>query len=423
MSEMEHTRLIQLARNKIKLTSNVQRVRESSGNYQVDNDPVIELVNKIIDDALQRRASDIHIEPAKIGLRCRIRIDGELKNLHEVLPDELKDFIISRIKVMSGLDIAEHRLPQDGRFIHEAEGRGIDVRVSVVPLINGEKIVMRLLNNTQRYMGINDMEISHENKELLQDLIHAPNGAVIVAGPVNSGKTTTLYAALKEVMSGKENIITIEDPVEYQLEGINQMQVNSRTGFTFASGLRASLRQDSDLIMLGEIRDEETAGIAIRAALTGHLIFTTLHTGSAAEAVFRLLDMGIKGYVLSAAVRGVVAQRLVRRLCPKCRKKIRINRININEKLSDEALKDVEYLYSSAGCNECDGTGYKGRLAIHEIMLMSDELSEALKNDDINLKLVEEVIKNNGMKTLWQNGLEKVIQGETSLDELHRVLG
>lgn len=420
---MEHDRLVQLAKNKIKLTSSVQRVRESSGSYQIDNDPVIELVNKIIDDALHHRASDIHLEPMKNGLCCRIRVDGQLQSLYESLPEELKDFVVSRIKVMGGMDIAEHRVPQDGRFIHEAGGREIDVRVSVIPLINGEKIVMRLLNNTQRYMGLEEMEFSHENKRLLQDLIHAPNGAVIVAGPVNSGKTTTLYAALKEVMSGKENIITIEDPVEYQLEGVNQMQVNSRTGLTFASGLRACLRQDSDLIMLGEIRDEETANIAMRAALTGHLIFTTLHTGSAAEAVFRLLDMGIKGYVLSAAVRGVVAQRLVRRLCPKCRKKIRINRININEKLSDEALKDIEYLYSSAGCNECDGTGYKGRLAIHEIMLMSDELSEALKNDDINLKLVEEVIKNNGMKTLWQNGLEKVIQGETSLDELHRVLG
>ena len=243
------------------------------------------------------------------------------------------------------MDIAEHRIPQDGRFPYNGEA---DIRVSVMPLINGEKVVMRILNDSRKFISLDKLDFLPENKKKFLQLIHSGFGAVIIAGPVNSGKTTTLYATIKELASGKENIVTIEDPVEYQMEGINQLQVNNKTGLTFAEGLRASLRQDSDLIMLGEIRDEETAGIAIRAALTGHLLFTTLHTPTTAEGIFRLLDMGIKGYMIAASVKGIVAQRLVRRLCVNCRKRITIKADSFEGKIWRELLKE-------------DMTGYEAR--------------------------------------------------------------
>lgn len=419
---LEHDRLVHMAMNNLRLSANSRKVHEAATNYNIDNDPVIELVNGIINEAVSRRASDIHFEPVEDGLRCRLRIDGQLQGLHDALPAQLRSFIISRLKVMCSMDIAEHRLPQDGRFIYPTLHGDIDVRVSIIPLISGEKAVLRLLNNSQHFMSVDDIGFSDNNKKIFLDLIHASNGAIIIAGPVNSGKTTTLYAALHELATGNENIMTIEDPVEYHMDGINQLQVNNKTGLTFASGLRASLRQDTDLIMLGETRDEETASMAIRAALTGHLLFTTLHTSSAAEGIFRLLDMGIKGYMLSAAIRGVVAQRLVRRLCPKCRQGYTV------KEGSDTALFLGKYfhngmkLYRSVGCNACDFTGYKGRAAIHEVMLLNDKLGEVIKQEEVSVQDIIDVSRENGMKELWQDGLEKANQGLTSLEELCKVL-
>lgn len=420
---MEHDRLVQAAMNNLRLSSNARHVREPVNTYRTDNDPVIELVSNILNEAVSRRASDIHLEPVADGLRCRFRIDGQLKNFHDPLPDALKDFIISRVKIMCGMDIAEHRLPQDGRFIHFTPAREVDVRVSVIPLINGEKAVLRLLNDSRRFMEIGDIGFSSDAEAMFKKLIHSTNGAVIMAGPVNSGKTTSLYAAIQELTSGKENIMTIEDPVEYQIEGVNQLQVNTKTGMTFAAGLRASLRQDSDLIMLGEIRDEETAAMAIRAAFTGHLIFTTLHTASSAEGIFRLLDMGIKGYMISAAVRGVVAQRLVRRLCSKCRKKIIVRKNSDYGLLLGTHYREGMSVYKAVGCKCCEYTGYHGRVAIHEIMVIDKGLGDVIKKENVDLQSIMDMAKKNGMKDLWQDGIEKVEQGQTSLEELHRVLG
>lgn len=421
---MEYDELIRRAVNNIRLLQRkeIKQVREDRSNYDNENAPVVELVNKIIEEAINKRASDIHLEPEQEGLNCRLRIDGQLNKFHAKIPNELREYIISRIKVISGLDIALHNVPQDGRLPYKFNGEDIDIRVSVLPLINGEKIVMRILNDSRRFVNINQLEFSEENKEKFLKLIHIPFGAVIVAGPVNSGKTTSLYAAIKEIATGKENIITIEDPVEYKIAGVNQMQVNNKTGLTLTEGLRASLRQDSDLIMLGEIRDEETANIAIRAALTGHLLFTTLHTASAAEAIFRLLDMGIKGYMISAAVKGVVAQRLVRRLCPKCRKLDYIKEHSREaEFLGKYFIKGMKH-YLAAGCEECDFTGYRGRLAIQEIMIMNDDLGNLLRQQTIDLTAIRKCIHKNGMKNLFQDALLKVQQGKTTLEEVQRTI-
>lgn len=422
MQILKYDRLLHIAMNNMRLSGNNHSVNEIGNEYSIDSDPLVELVNGIIDEAVSRRASDIHLEPVAGGLRCRVRVDGQLKVLHDTLPDKLRGFIISRIKIMCGMDIAEHRLPQDGRFIHSFSGGNIDVRVSIIPLINGEKAVLRLLNNQQHFIGVNEIGFSEENKEKYCKLIKSSSGAVIIAGPVNSGKTTTLYATLHEVASIKDNVITIEDPVEYHIDGINQLQVNNKTGLTFAAGLRACLRQDSDLIMLGETRDEETASMAIRAALTGHLLFTTIHTASAAEAIFRLLDMGIKGYMLSSAVKGVLCQRLVRRLCPKCRKVFTVTKGSAEALALGRYFHEGMRFYQAAGCSDCDNTGYNGRIAIHEIMLMNDVIGQAIKRDKVDLQTIKAIISRQGMKDLWQDGLEKAGLGLTTLDELYRVL-
>ena len=419
---MKHDALVQKAMNRVRLSqnNNIRRVREEGGNYFTDNAPVVDIVNNIIEEAIARRASDIHFEPVADGIRCRLRIDGQLERLYDTIPQDLQDFIISRIKIMCDMDIAEHRIPQDGRFPYNGEA---DIRVSVMPLINGEKVVMRILNDSRKFISLDKLDFLPENKKKFLQLIHSGFGAVIIAGPVNSGKTTTLYATIKELSSGKENIVTIEDPVEYQMEGINQLQVNNKTGLTFAEGLRASLRQDSDLIMLGEIRDEETAGIAIRAALTGHLLVTTLHTPATAEGIFRLLDMGIKGYMIAASVKGIVAQRLVRRLCVNCRKRITIKADSFEGKIWRELLKEDMTGYEARGCELCNNTGFSGRVPIHEVMIMTDALTRELKRENVDFQSLKREIYSENKSGLWQDGLEKVRLGLTDLTELQRVLG
>jgi len=372
---------------------------------------VIKLVNLILRQAVQERASDVHVEPFERGMRVRYRIDGIL---HEISspPKRLQAAIISRLKIMSNLDIAERRLPQDGRIKSRIAGREIDIRVSTMPTLYGESVVLRLLD---RGAG----SYSLETNGMLEDTLHSmaklstlPHGMVLVTGPTGSGKTTTLYAALQKTYSVARKIITIEDPVEYQFEGINQIQVHPRIGLTFANGLRHILRHDPDIIMVGEIRDAETAEIAIHSALTGHLVFSTLHTNDAAGAITRLLEMEVEPYLVSSSVEAVLAQRLVRTICPACRE----------ECGSFDAENGIGAfpLYHGRGCDECKKTGYRGRTGIFELLILEETLrSMVLKRAPAGA--IREAACTGGMRTLYQDGLIKVRQGVTTLEEVVRV--
>lgn len=387
----------------------------------VTDAPIVALVNHMIDEAIENHASDIHIEPIHEGIRIRMRIDGELFEWQKPLPLPMQAVLTARIKIMSQLDTTEHRLPQDGRISYKYKSEAVDIRVSTMPVMDGEKIVLRLLNGSRQLMKIAELDFSPRNEALFQRWSHMPYGLITACGPVNSGKTTSLYAALSELNTIRKNIVTIEDPIEYSLAGVNQIQVNSKINLTFAKGLRSTLRQDPDIIMVGEIRDEETAEIAIRAALTGRLLFTTLHTGDAVGAIFRLLDMGIVPYLLSASLIGIVAQRLVRRLCPACRKAYFV------EEGSAEAIQLGKYfrpgikLYQAIGCDACNCTGYKGRIAIHELLPITDALRTAIiKRQD--LPAFRELAVESGMVSLFEDGIEKSIAGLTTLQEVRRII-
>ncbi|HIE10416.1 MAG TPA: type II/IV secretion system protein [Kiritimatiellae bacterium] len=382
---------------------------------------VVKFVNQIIWEAYQDRATDIHLEPMETELRIRYRIDGVL---HEApVPAQLKRFqsaIISRIKVMANMDIAEKRLPQDGRISLRIKGEEIDVRVSTMPTVYGESVSLRLLMRSSGLLGMDRLGLSRKDEAVLQRLIHKPHGILLVTGPTGSGKTTSLYAWLHTINSVDKRIITIEDPIEYEMEGVNQIQVRPEIGLTFAIGLRHILRQDPDVIMVGEIRDRETADIAIRAALTGHLVFSTLHTNDAAGAITRLLDMGIEPYLVASSVEGLVAQRLVRKLCLKCRRAAQVNEAflrNIGfplERLADGTI------YEAVGCEDCRMTGYWGRTGIYEILVLGDDIrrlivarasANEIKNEALHL----------GMHTLRLDGWDKVLAGTTTIAEVLRV--
>jgi type IV pilus assembly protein PilB len=340
-----------------------------------DDAPVIKLVNMLIEEALKRRASDIHVEPLEHKFRIRYRIDGVL---HEIQgpPKRLQGSIISRLKIMAGMDIAEKRLPQDGRIKLAMENKELDLRVSTLPAIHGESVVMRILDKSSFMVGLEDMGFLPENRRDFERLINLPNGMILVTGPTGSGKTTTLYATLSHINQKERKVITIEDPVEYQLDGINQVQVKPQINLTFASGLRSMLRQAPDIIMVGEIRDLETAEIAVQSALTGHLIFSTLHTNDAAGAIMRLADMGIKPYLAASTVQGILAQRLVRTICPSCREVYQPSKEEmVMLSIVPGQLKDLE-LYKGKGCYACNDTGFKGRMGIYELLVMNDSLRE-----------------------------------------------
>ncbi len=381
--------------------------------------PIIKMVNVILSQAVTERASDIHIEPYEKTVIVRYRVDGIL---HKVLspPKSYQAGIISRIKIMSNLNIAENRLPQDGRIKLKLAGKDIDIRVSTIPCQYGERVVMRILNKTDQKYSLNTMGLLPHILEKFRKIIYYPHGIILVTGPTGSGKSTTLYSALSELNTPERNIITCEDPVEYQFDGISQMQMQDKIGLTFATGLRAILRQDPDVVMVGEIRDEETARIAIQASLTGHLVFSTLHTNDAASAVTRLVDMGIEPYLITSTVLGFMAQRLVRVICKNCKKPytptdIELEALNIsrNELINGTLMK-------GEGCNLCMGTGYKGRMGIYELLIMNNQIktvvlqgSDATKINDIALET--------GMEPLRQYGKMKVIQGFTTQDEVLRV--
>lgn len=384
-----------------------------------DDAPVISIVDSLISQAIKERASDIHIEPMDKAVRVRLRIDGVLRELIN-FPLYTHASIVSRLKIMSEMDIAEKRLPQDGRIKFQEAGREIDLRVSTLPTILGEKIVLRILDKKSVIVDIAGLGFSKDNLKRYQSLYNQSYGMILVTGPTGSGKTTTLYSTLTGINSPGKNIITVEDPVEYRLDGINQVQVNYKAGVTFANGLRSILRQDPNVIMVGEIRDGETADIAIRAALTGHLVLSTLHTNDAPGAVSRLIDMGIEPFLVASSVLGVVAQRLVRVICPECKQSY-VPRPESQERLflGVESDKPV-VLYRGAGCNRCGNTGYRGRMAIHEVMIISAQLRELI-NKRVSSDELGTLAGKEGMVTMRQDGISKALEGLTTIEEVMRV--
>ncbi|MDD2485301.1 MAG: type IV-A pilus assembly ATPase PilB [bacterium] len=396
------------------LSLSVDRLKE-----MVEEAPIIRVVNTLIMRAIEDRASDIHVEPEKNALRVRYRVDGVL---HDVMsmPKYIHPALSSRIKIMADLNIAERRIPQDGRIHVKTTDKDIDLRVSSLPTIYGEKIVMRILDKSSVLIGLNKLGFLTETQALLEDMITKPNGMILVTGPTGSGKTTTLYSILQKLNSPEKNIITIEDPVEYQLQGINQVQVNYKAGLTFANALKSFLRQDPDIIMVGEIRDLDTAEIAVHAALTGHLVLSTLHTNDAPTTISRLIDMGVEPFLVASSVIGVLAQRLARVICPECKTAYKPP-VGALKRLGVEEGEEEMELFRGDGCELCRRTGYKGRVGIYEMMPMTEEMS--------NLTLrrapaheIKAASMRGGMTTLQDDGLQKVMQGMTTFDEIMRVV-
>jgi general secretion pathway protein E len=383
--------------------------------------PIIQLVNLILSQAVQDRASDIHIEPFERSLKVRYRIDGVL---HEVLSPHkrLQSAIISRLKIMADLNIAEKRLPQDGRIAIRVRNKEIDIRVSVLPTAFGERMVLRLLEKSEALLSLEDIGFVPDLFRIYTRIVNRPNGIILVTGPTGSGKTTTLYATLQRINAPEVNIITVEDPIEYQLNGIGQTQVNPKIDLTFANGLRSILRQDPDIIMVGEIRDRETAEIAIQASLTGHLVFSTLHTNDAASAVTRLLDMGIEPFLISSSVLAMMAQRLVRVICKACREPITPDAETLrNLGLAPDACAAQEgHLFRGRGCDACRNTGFRGRTGIYELLVIDDTV-RTLVMQQANASMIKQAAMQRGMRTLLQDGSAKVLRGITTAEELLRV--
>ena len=386
---------------------------------------VVKFVNQIFFQAVQDRATDIHIEPYENDLRIRFRIDGVLHDIH--FPPTIKNFqsaITSRIKIMANLDIAERRLPQDGRIKVKVEDQELDLRVSILPTPFGESVDVRLLS-TNILFGFENLGLAKRDRSILESVIHKPHGIVFITGPTGSGKTTTLYTCLNKINTPEKKIITIEDPIEYQLRGITQVQIFPKIGLTFANGLRTMLRHDPDVMMVGEVRDFETAEIAIRIALTGHLVFSTLHTNDAAGAVTRLLDMGIEPYLVASSVECLIAQRLVRCICPECRKESPLDvkvlqELEVYSELQGLPEKTIK-IYEGAGCEACKFTGFRGRTAIYEIIIVDEDIREMIARS-INAAEIKRRAVQKGMHTLRQDGWEKVLQGVTTPSEVLRVV-
>lgn len=376
--------------------------------------PIIRLLNSLLLQAVKERASDIHIEPYEKELDVRLRVDGIL---HRILspPKIIQEALISRIKIMSSLDIAEKRLPQDGRIRLLLGGRDIDIRVSVIPTSHGERAVLRLLDRKQGLLGLWEVGFSREDEKKLEEHLHRPDGIILVTGPTGSGKTTTLYAALNRIHTEEKNIITVEDPIEYQLKGVGQIQVNPKIGLTFAAGLRSILRQDPDVIMVGEIRDLETAEIGMQASLTGHLVLSTLHTNDAPSALVRLIDMGVEPFLVASSLSLVIAQRLARMICPHCRISYKPSGLE----LSYFTDKPAE-LYRGTGCELCKNKGYLGRTGIFELLVIDNEIRPMI-SDRIDSQRIKTHAISGGMNTLRTDGIQKVMSGVTTLEEVLRV--
>ena len=399
--------------------SMIEKVVEDIANLEAaaKDSPVVKLVNYCVYNAVKEGASDIHIEPDENALRVRYRIDGRLVERLRP-PHQMAAAVASRIKIMAGLDIAERRIPQDGGIHVVMDKKPIDLRVSTMPGKSGEKVVIRVIDNEKASVNLEKLGFSYETLKTFRKLVNLPNGILLVTGPTGSGKSTTLYACLQELSTIEDNVCTVEDPVEFKLPGINQFQTNEKAGFTFASALRALLRQDPDVIMIGEIRDQETARLATQAALTGHLVLSTLHTNDAPGAVTRLFNLGIEPYLVGATVCGVLAQRLVRKICPHCRE---THEPNPQEKRQMEKLTGtpVDTVFKAKGCNRCKNLGYAGRLGIYELFV-PDEKTIELISTGASINDVREAARAGGMRTLRDDGFEKVKAGVTTLDEIYR---
>jgi general secretion pathway protein E len=381
--------------------------------------PVIRMVNQIIGRVTDLRASDIHLEPFDDGLHVRYRVDGVIYTAEVVAPQH-SAAVNSRIKLMAHLDIAERRLPQDGRIKTRVKGRELDLRVSTVPTVHGESVVMRVLDRSSVRYSLDSMGFSPENLAGFNHLLARPHGILLITGPTGSGKTTTLYTALSKLDASAHKIITVEEPVEYQLEGINQIQVHQQIGLSFANALRSILRQDPDIIMIGEMRDGETAQIAVQSALTGHLVLSTLHTNTAAGAIVRLQDMGVEPYLITSSVNGVLSQRLVRRLCDQCKQAYEPAAAERRSTGLDRLGLQTPHLYKAVGCEQCRQTGYSGRCGIHELLVLDDPMRRAIL-DGLDASTLHNKATASGMRTMYEDGLRKVAAGITSLEELLRV--
>jgi type IV pilus assembly protein PilB len=378
----------------------------------IKNAPVVKLINTIIYQAVKSAASDIHIEPFEENVRVRYRIDGELQSYLNIAK-HIHSAIVTRIKIMGKMDIAEKRIPQDGRVEAVIEGYEIDMRLSILPTVHGEKIVIRILNRNNTIMNKEQIGFTPENLESFDKIIQSPHGIILLVGPTGSGKTTTLYAVLRELNDIKKNIITVEDPVEYRLNGISHVQVNNKAGLTFANSLRSILRQDPDVVMIGEIRDTETAQIAVRASITGHLVLSTVHTNDTASTIARLVDMGVEEYLVSSSLTGIIAQRLVKKICPYCKEEYQPTEF-------ERSMLNIDpnvMLYKGLGCNVCNMTGYKGRTAIHEVLPVTDKLRSMI-TDGANTQDLKQEAVNNGMMTLRDSAKRLVVQGVTTMEEL-----
>lgn len=396
-----------------------KRPGESDEVTEEETRPVIGMVNQIIFEAAEMRASDIHIEPGAFEADVRYRIDGRLLKVRQI-PGSLVRMVVARIKIMAELDIACHRLPQDGRVEVSGEFRSLDLRISILPTQYGQRVVIRLLDRGTALKGFDNLGLRNSNADILRELVSKPYGIVIVTGPTGSGKTTTLYSALNELKDEGTNIMTCEDPIEYELQGINQSQVHEKAGLTFARQLRAILRQDPDVILVGEIRDRETAETAVRAALTGHMVLTTLHSNDAASAIPRLIDMGVEPFLLGSSLVGIVAQRLIRMLCPHCKTERKPTKPEI-ELLESFGYKAPAKLPAPAGCPECHGTGYYGRQGVHEVLPVTEQISELIgaRATTDALRAAAEPV---GYRPIYLDALDRAVAGDTSLEEIRRVV-
>ncbi|MBT3320117.1 MAG: type II/IV secretion system protein [Clostridia bacterium] len=384
-------------------------------NANISNAPIVRLVNSIFEQAVKAKASDIHIEPAEKEVGVRMRIDGQLIPVLKI-PKNAQSAVLTRIKIVGNMDIAEKRIPQDGRYGLIVSGNEIDVRISSLPTVHGEKIVMRLLDKNNFMISKEKLGFSKDNIEKFELLLKNPHGVILVTGPTGSGKSTTLYAMLGSLNARTENIITVEDPVEYTMAGINQVQVNVKAGLDFSNGLRSILRQDPDIIMVGEIRDQETVDIAIRAAITGHLVLSTIHTNDAPSTITRLIDMGIPSYMLAAALVGVLSQRLVKKICPSCKEEYKPSKFDLKAAGLPAGFKDT--IYEGKGCSNCNNSGYKGRRAVHEILVIDREIREMMSRNESVDVIREYAIESQKMRTIGDECIDLMKKGITSIKEV-----
>ncbi|MGE7949514.1 GspE/PulE family protein [Lysinibacillus sp. NPDC093688] len=391
---------------------------ETQEEIEREDSPIVRLVNQIIANGVAQRASDIHFDPQETDLRVRYRVDGVLRT-ERSLPKHMQNIILARIKIMGNLNITENRIPQDGRIKTNVNFKPVDIRLSTLPTVYGEKVVMRILDLSSVANSIDKLGFTEQNEVLFRNMIDNPNGILLITGPTGSGKSSTLYAALSNLNEEDVNIITVEDPVEYQLDGINQIQVKEEVGLTFATGLRSILRQDPDIVMIGEIRDFETAQIAVRASLTGHLVLSTLHTNSAVESISRLQDMGIEPFLLSSSLVGIMAQRLVRRICRDCGEDYAFTKHEL-EIMHKNGIEGVTHGRRGRGCPSCNQTGYRGRMAIHEILPIDRNIKEMILSRSSD-SAMRDYMKQEGYYTLLVDGLLKVVEGQTTTSEVLRV--